>query len=137
MNVASPDQNSLAIQPPREHTRTLYARYSMAMLQSGILLLLLVAAQLTHSSKINPLYVPLVSQHDIDTIPWPAGYLRLQRGQHLYLYHNYTQVDQPGYDAIYRYLSRETILHYKRVTRSHLFPSHLTGTVYRRGASPS
>ena len=67
--------------------------------------------------------VPSMSQHDADHVPWSRHQLRLRKGEHVYTYHNYTnmeaQEDQGTLGGV-RYLRRETIPYYDRMIRTHV-----------------
>jgi hypothetical protein len=59
--------------------------------------------------------------------------MKLTRGEHMYVYHNYTGIDTGNGQQQYRHLGREVIPHYRRILRTFLEPAEPISALSKRG----
>lgn len=86
-----------------------------------------------HAAHIVPRQVPLLSQADLDNVVWSQDHLKLVRGEHLYIYHNYTTTKTQDGQSFYRHLGREKIVYHRRLLRSYLSSAEPTVNLTKRG----
>lgn len=103
------------------------------------LIIVLLFARMICGYHLVPRHEPLLTRAEFNDIAWSPDYLQLTRRGHLYVYHNYTLIEDGRGRLRPRYLAKETILHHKLVVRSRFErfdpPSNITvpSNVTKRG----
>jgi len=108
------------------------AKHKQGLLHARLLVLYLcVILPLVHGCLGPSLTRPSVFSQNLDSTPWSPKHMSLRRGEHIYIYHNYTSI--PAHEHNHRFRTREVIPHYRQVIRSQVQYREPSAHAIKRG----